>query len=72
MKEKHSDLILTSFKTYFNHQFKYEFNKELASETGTTSETTGFRNKLICVSAEKEISSVKSQLQVTFKYMLDF
>lgn len=40
MKEKHSDLILTSLKTYFNDQFQYEFNKEPTSETGTASETS--------------------------------
>lgn len=66
MKEKHSDLILTSLKTYFNHQFQNELNKDLTSETGTTSETSYF------VSAEEAISSVKRHLGVTFKYMLDF
>lgn len=44
MMEKHSDIILRSFKTDLNHQFKYESGDSLASETGTTSETTAETN----------------------------
>lgn len=45
MMAKQSDIILRPFKTDFNHQFKYEPSDGLASETGTTSDTTGCRNK---------------------------